>query len=168
MNPNHASVSLITSIDDLWVRTAKASDIDDIHGLIAASRDHLTQHDDYHDLVAASRSDIAAGLALDDQQQFVMRHKDTVIGTVSLIQYQPTVFGLGYWIGAAFVGKGFTGAAVDTVVQHAISNRKATEVWAGIKHVNTPSIRLVTRLGFKLAREQDTHLSYCLTVETNE
>lgn len=42
MNPNHGSVSRITSIDDLWVRTAKTSDMDDIHGLIAADRDHLT------------------------------------------------------------------------------------------------------------------------------
>ena len=43
MNPNHGSVSRINSIDDLWVRTAKTSDMDDIHGLIAAGMDKDSQ-----------------------------------------------------------------------------------------------------------------------------
>ena len=106
----------------------------------------------------------------DSQQHLVMCRQDDVIGNVSLIQYQPTVFGLGYWIGAPFARRRFTLAALDAVIQHAISHRHATEVWAVIKHVNTPGIRLMTRLALKLAREQDTHLSYCLNVlwGTNE
>ena len=156
-----------TAIEGLSLRTAKTADAAEIHRVIAASRDHLTQHDDYHDLVAASEEDIAAGISADSQQPFVMCFDSKIVGTVSLIQYQPTVFGLGYWIGAAFADRGFTRAAVDAVVQHAIGNRGATEIWAGIKHANTPSIRLVTRLGFQLAREQDTHLSYRLTTQAD-
>gem|GEM_PF-4349588 len=87
-----------------------------------------------------------------------------VIGNVSLIQYQATVFDLGHWIGAPLARRRFTSAALDAVIQQAISHRQAAEVWAVIKHVNTPGIRITTRLVLKLAREQDTHLSYCLNV----
>ena len=152
MDPDKA-VSMQTNINGLALGPATAADAAAICSVVAASHEHLTQHDDYHDLVAASEADIAAEITVDTQQPFVM--------------CQSTVFGLGYWIGAAFASRGFTGAAVETVIQHAIANPGATEIWAGIKHANTPSIRLMTRLGFKLAREPNTHLSYCLTVQAD-
>ena len=152
MDPDKA-VSMQTNINGLTLRPATAADAAAICSVVAASHEHLTQHYDYHDLVAVSEADIAAEITVDTQQPFVM--------------CQSTVFGLGYWIGAAFASRGFTRAAVETVIQHAIANPGATEIWAGIKHANTPSIRLMTRLGFKLAREQNTHLSYCLTVQAD-
>ena len=152
MDPDKA-VSMQTNINGLALGPATAADAAAICSVVAASHEHLTQHDDYHDLVAASEADIAAEITVDTQQPFVM--------------CQSTVFGLGYWIGAAFASRGFTEAAVETVIQHAIANPGATEIWAGIKHANTPSIRLMTRLGFKLAREPNTHLSYCLTVQAD-
>ena len=152
MDPDKA-VSMQTNINGLTLRPATAADAAAICSVVAASHEHLTQHDDYHDLVAASEADIAAEITVDTQQPFVM--------------CQSTVFGLGYWIGAAFASRGFTRAAVETVIQHAIANPGATEIWAGIKNANTPSIRLMTRLGFKLAREPNTHLSYCLTVQAD-
>lgn len=166
MDPDKA-VSMQTNINGLALGPATAADAAAICSVVAASHEHLTQHDDYHDLVAASEADIAAEITVDTQQPFVMCHDGTIVGTIYRMLYQSTVFGLGYWIGAAFASRGFTRAAVETVIQHAIANPGATEIWAGIKHANTPSIRLMTRLGFKLAREQNTHLSYCLTVQAD-
>lgn len=90
--------------------------------------------------------------------------KEVLIGTVSLIRYEETVFGLGYWIGEKYSGSGYMTEAVRAVIDLASKRMGATELWAGIKPNNDASIALVERLDFRLAREQITHHSYRLQV----
>ena len=152
---------LRTHRPDVVLRAAQAGDADALADIVAASAEHLTQHGDYADLVAGDAAAIAATLT-GNEKQFVMLLNDTIVGLATLIRYQPGIFGLGYWIGAAASGQGVTGAAVRRLVEHAVSDHGATEVWAGIRATNIPSIRLVQRLGFTQEREAETHLSFVL------
>ncbi len=130
----------------------------------------MTQIGDYTDIVGMERNQLERKLEKRDEQEriFGLFLGDEFIGTVSLIQYEATVFGLGYWIGQRNAGKGYMTEAVRSVIGLAKDKFGATEIWAGIKPNNTASIRLVRRLGFQLAREQPVHQSYRLNVSTSD
>ncbi len=128
-----------------------------VHELAQANRDHLTQLGDYKDYVALSEAQLADQLGSDAETTFGI-FVPGLIGTVSLIHHTETAFGLGYWIESASAGKGITTSAVGLAIKQA-EDLGAKELWAGISRNNAASIRVVEKLGFKLAREQETHLS---------
>ena len=157
---------LQTSISDLELRELSTEDAESLHQLIQINRSHLTQFGDYTDLVELSAADLLREIETGSGPlQFGIIYGGALIGTVSLIKYQPTVFGLGYWIATNRSGRGYATEAVRSVIDFAIDECGATEIWAGITPTNEPSIRLVLRLGFSLVRTQETHLSYQLLVQ---
>ena len=133
--------------------------------LIQKSKVHLTQNGDYKDLIDRDLRSTKIELSqsnTEEEESFGVFLDDKIIGTATLIRYSPTVYGLGYWIGDGFQGHGYMTEAVSWLITYAKDNYSATEIWAGIKHANTPSIKLVKRLGFELRIEQETHLSFQL------
>jgi|AP59_1055472.scaffolds.fasta_scaffold45148_2 RimJ/RimL family protein N-acetyltransferase len=155
-----------TDADGLPLRILSHKDAAAVMALVQASREHLTPHGDYTDLVDRDLAAHGAALEQADEEPFGVFLKDELVGIVSLIHYGNGVFGLGYWIGAAYRGRGLMTEAIAAVIRFARDSRNAVAIWAGIKPVNSASCHLVDRLGFRLAREQDTHLSYCLDVAT--
>jgi len=155
-----------TGIEALVLRTIKAPDVDALYDLIQANRAHLTQNGDYIEMVERSHEEIKNEFVDGEQNSevFGLQYFDHLIGSVSLIRYEESVFGLGYWISADQSGKGLMSEAVKATVDFAYHRYQASEIWAGITPSNRQSINLVTRLGFKLAREQPTHKSYKLEI----
>jgi len=158
-----------TSIDGLVLEVIDAADADVLYDLVQANRLHLTQNGDYSDMVGMSREKTKA--AIDDGQEntetFGLRYHNKLIGTVSLIRHADRIFSLGYWITAEYSGNGYMIKTVSALVDMACREKQAKEVWAGITPSNIPSIRLVSNLGFHLAREQSTHKSYKLEILVN-
>lgn len=133
-----------------------------LYNLIQENKTHLTQNGDYMDMVKLSITELARQLETEDEKErtFLLVLERKYIGTVSLIKYEKTVYGLGYWIAGCHSGKGYMTSAVRAIIDFAANAHGATEIWAGIKASNSSSINLVRRLGFTLAREQSTHQSY--------
>ena len=142
------------------LRSLTPDDSKSLFDLIQSNRDHLTQRGDYYDLVNAPIGSIRSQLSVPENiAQFGVLVSGELAGCVSLIKYQPSVLGLGYWISAAHAGHGIMTVSISSIVSYALE-RGATEIWAGITPSNEPSIALVKRLGFELARTQESHLSY--------
>ena len=149
------------------LRELSGSDSGELHALVIRNRKHLTQHGDYEDLVARSVGDWRE--ALDSPEDNVltlgMAIEGTLIGTASLIYYKPRTFGLGYWIEADHQGRGHVTNACRALMDYARAEQAAGEIWAGIKAQNSPSIAVAKKLGLRLERTQDTHLSFLLRLD---
>ncbi|HIG41884.1 MAG: GNAT family N-acetyltransferase [bacterium] len=146
------------------LKPLRPADSECLFKLIQNSKAHLTQNGDYKDLIDRDLRSTKIDLSQSStgQESFGVFLDNKIIGTATLIRYSRTVYGLGYWIGDGFQGHGYMTEAVSWLITYAKDNYSATEIWAGIKHANTPSIKLVKRLGFELRREQETHLSFQL------
>lgn len=155
-------MNLKTNTPQLRLRQLTAHDTQNLLHLIEKNQSHLTRLGDYQDMVVKSAKQIGKDLTNPHETQYGVFLMDKLIGSVSLIEYQTSIFGLGYWIDSEHAGRGYTTEAVRTIAHHAFTEQAVTELWAGIKHKNEPSIRLVEQLGFELARTQPTHLSYRL------
>ena len=57
---------------------------------------------------------------------------------------------LGYWVGAAFSGRGYMTDALRLVLRYGFENLKLHRIEANIQPENGDSKRLVTRVGFRL------------------
>jgi ribosomal-protein-alanine N-acetyltransferase len=57
---------------------------------------------------------------------------------------------LGYWVGAAFSGRGYMTDALRLVLRYGFENLKLHRIEANIQPENGNSKRLVTRVGFRL------------------
>ena len=161
------SSNLSTSLEGVRLALLTIDDADEYFDLIQANRDHLTQHGDYVDLFAKDRRQIAGELAgsSGSERIFGIVVAKAIVGSVALIRYTPETYGIGYWISSDCEGRGYVTACCDALISAAKSDLGAKEMWAGITHGNRASIAVVTRLGFELAREQSTHLSFLLRLD---
>ena len=154
--PTSSPELILRRIDRVW-GTAVAS-------VVRANHEHLTRHGDYEELVAMDREALVQHFVDADCYEGALVVASTVRGVASLIRYQPTVFGIGYWLAADATGRGFATRATATLCDVA-RGLGGSEIWAGIRPHNRASIAVVERLGFALARRQHTHLSYRRSLE---
>ena len=159
-------MQLPTNVSSLHLKSLGGHHAEEVYELIQHNRQHLTRYGDYEDLVIKDLDSIRLDIANTPSHEsaFGLLLETQMIGTVSLIKYEEYVFGLGYWRAENYSGHGYMTEAVRTLVDFSISSQGATELWAGIKPGNIPSINLAKRLGFRLAREQPSHVSYKLTI----
>jgi ribosomal-protein-serine acetyltransferase len=157
-------IVLQTDIISLRLKLLSTEDAENIFMLTQNSKLHLTQNGDYQDLINRDLQSTRFELSepAENEETFGVFLQEEVVGTATLIKYERGIYGLGYWIGEAYQGHGYMTEAVRSLITYACLRYKATEFWAGIKRANHSSIKLVTRLGFKLKREQETHLSFQL------
>jgi ribosomal-protein-alanine N-acetyltransferase len=76
---------------------------------------------------------------------------DTLVGGLTLTHVQRGVTqscSLGYWMGAAYAGKGFMSAAVKSAVVFAFDTLHLNRVEAACLPNNSASIRLLEKVGF--------------------
>jgi RimJ/RimL family protein N-acetyltransferase len=165
-----SEIALQTNIIDLRLKLLSAENAESIFMLIQKNKSHLTQNADYQDLINRDLPSTRFELSEppENEESFGVFLLEEIIGTATLIKYRPGIYGLGYWIGEAHQGHGYMTEAVRSLITYARIRYETTEFWAGIKHDNHPSIKLVTRLGFTLKREQETHLSFQLLSSTVE
>lgn len=161
---------LTTSVKNLTLDLLTSEDASDVFNLVQDNRMHLTQNGDYQELVSRDLSSTRLGLSESSgsEESFGVFLNDQIIGIVTLIKHAPKICGLGYWVDEKYQGQGFMTASVRSLITYAGHQYQATEIWAGIKHSNSSSIALVTRLGFELKREQESHLSFQLCPINNQ
>ena len=138
----------------------------ELHQLVQSNQVFLTGNGDYIDYVALTEDQHRSRLEGTDRPEidYGIMVDGSLVGVVTLINHSPGVFGLGYWISERNAGKGLTSQAVDMLIRDSQERCGAQEFWAGITPSNQKSIDLVSRLGFELARTQETHLSYRLRI----
>jgi RimJ/RimL family protein N-acetyltransferase len=122
----------------------------ELYELIQENCSHLTAHGDYEDLVAAPLASITAKLKLPTSNDlrfgiFVGRQ---LVGSMELVPVAPPRYGLGYWLGESFTGKGYATAALQALMEFARTELKATDVFAGVTHGNWRSRAVLERVGF--------------------
>ena len=153
-------------VDQYRISLRKLDPVDsgELYQLIQFNETFLTRNGDYLDYIALSEDQHRAGLGDAERPDinFGVRLEEALIGVVTLIHYAPGVFGLGYWMSENFAGRGLTSEAVTLLLSKAQAEYGANEFWAGITPTNQESIDLVKRLGFELARTQESHLSFRL------
>ena len=161
-------IILNTRITHLSLKLLVTEDAESIFTLIQDNKLNLTHNGDYQDLIKRNLQRTRSELSEPEENEeiFGVFLQDQIVGTATLIRHAPAIYGLGYWLGEAFRGHGYMTESIRSLVDYACGRHQATEIWAGIKHANTPSIELVTRLGFKLVRDQETHLSFQLCPST--
>ena len=163
-------IILQTDIINLRLKLLSAEDAENIFMLTQNNKLHLTQNGDYQDLISRDLQSTRFELSepAENEESFGVFLHEEIVGTATLIKYKRVTYGLGYWIGGAYQGHGYMTEAVRSLIAYARIRYKATEFWAGIKRDNHPSIKLVSRLGSILKREQETHLSFQLLSSAEE
>jgi RimJ/RimL family protein N-acetyltransferase len=83
--------------------------------------------------------------------------KETCIGTVSLVEgVSPRTWWLSYWLSPTEWHKGFAGEAVGALLNSAARHGPYEQIVAAVARTNSPSIRLLERLGFTEASSTTT------------
>jgi ribosomal-protein-alanine N-acetyltransferase len=98
---------------------------------------------------------LLARQARDDFEAFLLVRRDdrAVMGFVAISQIFRFAFQsayLGYWIGAPYARQGYMKEGLALVLTDAFRRLKLHRLEANIQPENTPSIRLVRGLGFRL------------------
>jgi RimJ/RimL family protein N-acetyltransferase len=86
-----------------------------------------------------------------------LKETGKLIGYICLNPAQVTdsrVFDLGYCFNSDYHGQGYATEACKAVIEYAFSNLEAESLTCGTAAKNTPSCRLIDRLGFKKVGEE--------------
>ena len=76
-----------------------------------------------------------------------------VVGSIGLHRRRGDVFGLGYWIGKAWWGRGLTTEAARAVCRHGFGVMRAGRIAADVFQDNPASVRVLEKLGFVRAAD---------------
>ena len=101
---------------------------------------------------------ITAWFAREDHYLAVcLKETGKLIGYICLNPAQETetrVFDLGYCFNSDYHGQGYATEACKAVIEYAFSDLQADSLTCGTAAANTPSVRLLDRLGFKKTGEE--------------
>lgn len=98
---------------------------------------------------------ITSYLAGNDAFYVVCLAGGTYIGHITLNAEAPGRYNLGYIFDERYHGKGYAAEACRAVIQHAFEELGAEMIVSGTAVVNTPSVRLLERLGFRRTGEME-------------
>ncbi len=81
-----------------------------------------------------------------------LKQRNVLVGTAGVITVDPAVpsFEIGYWCRTRFTGRGYTGEAVEALVEFACGRLRARRVQIRTDARNAKSWRIPERLGFTL------------------
>lgn len=95
---------------------------------------------------------------LGDWVQLAVRNRDSgvLVGDVALhtVRDSPVCFEIGFTVAAEFQGRGFAREAVRRLLDYLFSDCNAQSIRASSDRRNSPSVRLLSDLGFELRPSQ--------------
>ncbi|WP_246338167.1 MULTISPECIES: GNAT family N-acetyltransferase [Streptomyces] len=111
--PKQLVPDLPTLVPGLALRELTVKDADAYYKLLDNNRRHLTRLGDYQAEGNATSAWVREHLSTDPGQslRYGIRLKGELIGRVDLTAADPPRYGTGYWLGEAYVGKGYAMAA---------------------------------------------------------
>jgi len=99
--------------------------------------------------VADAEAFIAAVNKTDSELNWVLMLDGSLIGGCGLAQLDGPAPDLGYWLGAAYWGKGYATEAARAVIDHAFTELGYEAVQAGARVTNPASRRVLEKCGFQ-------------------
>lgn len=165
--PEHVHPRLPTELSGVELRELAGPDAEALHSLVARNRAHLTEFGDYEDLVASSLEDLRGYFADPPDENLPMGiwRGTELMGRVDLVPVDPPDFGLGYWLGAEYCGRGYATAAVRALIGYSRQAFEVSAVWTGVKEANVKSRAVLERVGFSVVEVRPTHIRYRLVCD---
>lgn len=180
--PEHQrpAVEAETKIPGLILRDLEPDDAPAFADLVSRNREHLmagngsVPPEKVEDVVAwmCPRWDRNFGLALwlDDVLigHITVSHLTHDGGDAEALRAQsPDGWGIGYWLGAEYTGRGYATEGCRTLMDHVRSEFRATDFYSGTLVTNEKSQAVLRRLGFEVYKTTDTFISYRLLERTS-
>ncbi|GAA2060626.1 MULTISPECIES: GNAT family N-acetyltransferase [Streptomyces] len=164
--PKQLVPDLPTLVPGLALRELTVKDADAYYKLLDNNRRHLTRLGDYQAEGNATSAWVREHLSTDPGQslRYGIRLKGELIGRVDLTAADPPRYGTGYWLGEAYVGKGYAMAACAPLYDYAARKLRATDIFAGVTHGNARSVALLKRLGFEPVTEFENYTRFHLSL----
>lgn len=154
-------IEIVSSTGDVTLRQFTVADADEIFALIDSGRDHLSQHGDEtaakYQTVDAVRDSIATPTN-PQRLRFGIRNSDGVlVGSINVTPDDDTPHRgeIGYYLGAAHTGRGYTTEAVTTLTEYAFAQLGYIELYGKVAEANTPSVKVLQRAGYTETRRED-------------
>lgn len=143
-------IPIKTSIPGLGIRRLSEEDTPLYLKTIQDNAYHLTRYGDYQEQVRASISQIVADVLVNDERHLKMGiwFKDIFIGRVDINHAEDNAYILGYWLSSNYTGKGYGYESCKTLIDFVYKKYSIFELWAGVRHENNASIKLLKKLGF--------------------
>lgn len=139
-------------------------DLDAYYALIDANREHLTRLGDYASMKTATRD--STRMALREHNGVDLRmgiwFNDQLTGRVDLLPKEPGKSGIGYWLGEAFIGRGFATLACRAIIEYGRNALGIEEVYAGVTKGNSASETVLHRAGFRLLADMGSYNRFVL------
>ena len=141
---------IATSMSGLVLVALNEHNSSALYELVQENRFHLTAHGDYADLVAAPLEALEAELTgmTSHNLRFGIFLGQKLIGSMDLIPVAPPRYSLGYWLAQSWTGRGYATAALRALLEYAIADLQASDIFAGVTHGNQRSIAVLERAGF--------------------
>lgn len=158
--PPDSSNVIATAVPELVLAPLSAADAGEYDDLILINE--LRLGSDYASDVALTLVQRAAEFAGNPRPplMFGIRLDGALVGRVDLVAVAPPRYGLGYWLSAEVVGRGYATASVRAVTSYAATVLGATDILAGVSHGNDRSIAVLARCGFSRVEQFETYDRY--------
>ena len=175
--PEHGrpALKLETGITGLVLRDLEPEDAPAFVDLVSGNREHLMAGngslppDNVEDVVAwmCPRQDRNFGLVLWLDGTLIghitVAHLTRTAGdTKPLLAQSPDGWGIGYWLGAQYTGRGYATEGCRTLMDYVRTEFRATDFYSGTFVSNEKSRRVLERLGFEVYKTTDDFVSYRL------
>lgn len=150
-----------TACASTTIRPLRAVDIAPLVALMRRNRRHLNAHSSWDEVIDGAQADLQGRVEGDGPPlAFAIWCGDHLAGGLTLLPVNPPRFGLSYWVDAGHTRRGAGTAAVAEAVEHA--RPMATDLYAGVTHGNTASVRVLRRAGFAAIEEFEEYTRYHL------
>jgi RimJ/RimL family protein N-acetyltransferase len=155
-----------TDVANLVLRRLSTEQVATLVHLAHENFKHLTAFGDYREMFPLRRDSIADEVGRDDGvERFGLWLGRSLIGRFDLVPRDPGNLILGYWLDRAHTRHGYATAACTALIGYARTTLGATDVWAGVTKGNTPSERLLDRVGLRPVADMGTytrfHIALC-------
>lgn len=159
-----SSPTLTTDRPGLLLTPLTSADAENYYAALIRNGDHLTRFGDYRDEQRATLEWVVGYFRdpPDANIRFGIRLAGRLIGRVDLNPVDPPRYSIGYWLDHAHTGHGYATLACAAAIEYARTELGATDIYAGVTHGNEPSVRVLTRLGFRPVTDFPAYRRYHL------
>jgi RimJ/RimL family protein N-acetyltransferase len=154
-------IEIISPEGNITLRQFAPSDADEIFALIDSGREHLSQHGDEtaakYQTVDAVRESIVRP-SNPARLRFGIRNRDGVlVGSINVTPEQEysQIGEIGYYLGVAHTGQGYTTTAVEALTRYAFDELGYEQLYGKVAEANTPSVKVLQRAGYEETKRED-------------
>lgn len=140
---------------DTWLRVLETADVDEIHALVEANREHLAAWMPWagqdRSATEAHVAQTRERLAANDGFEAAVVEGGAIVGVTGYhgVDWTNRATSIGYWLSAGAQGRGLMSAAVRALTDHAIGGWRLNRVTIEAAVGNVRSRAIPDRLGYR-------------------